>query len=409
VVCRRTLEAPRCIPVLQREATIVADDYDDEGTLVVEQHFAIVPEWVIDTDISDAAYRLYSVLLRYGQSSGTRMPGRALLARRLRKRSTDSVDRALKELVAVGAVVVERRRRGREFLSNRYHLRSTPPARRSPEPNGPAGEPSSGPSSSDEPMSRSGGGRRPAATPKRTSGGRTSAATPGRMDAATLAADLRPYPGVPTQQEPPPPTPSGAPELGRPAGGGGGGATTISTGHPPAGTAQLVPVAAAAVAEVRREQLLAALGLESLDRVVMECRAARLRLGLPATRWTARVLSDVLAAAVFDHGWPAACAVPALLIVAADRDTRSPGRLACAGPWWDEAETCSRARLPTAAEAGELAWLEALLAEADGVRVRVQRLAREQLSAAGEPVTRLAVARLACRILRAEDAAEGVA
>jgi hypothetical protein len=102
-------------------------EFEGEGTLVVEAYFAIVPEWVIDADISDAAYRLYSVLLRYGQSSGTRMPSRALLARRLKKRSVDSVDRALKELVAVGAVVVERRRRGRVNLSNRYHLKTTPP------------------------------------------------------------------------------------------------------------------------------------------------------------------------------------------------------------------------------------------------------------------------------------------
>jgi len=138
-------------------------DFGDEDTLVVEQHFAIVPEWLIDADISDAAYRLYSVLLRYGQSSGSRMPSRALLARRLR-RSVDSVDRALKELVAIGAVVVERRRQGKEFLSNRYHLRTAQP--------GTAASP--------------GGGRRSAATPPHQGGGRTSAATPGRTDAATL-------------------------------------------------------------------------------------------------------------------------------------------------------------------------------------------------------------------------------
>jgi hypothetical protein len=53
------------------------DDLDDTGTLVLEQRFAIVPEWVIDVEISDCAYRLYSVLLRYGQSSGRRMPGRS--------------------------------------------------------------------------------------------------------------------------------------------------------------------------------------------------------------------------------------------------------------------------------------------------------------------------------------------
>jgi hypothetical protein len=162
-----------------------------------------------------------------------------------------------------------------------------------------------------------------------------------------------------------------------------------------------VPVAAAAVAEAGREKLLSALGLESLDRVVERCRTARLRLGLPVTRWTARALSDVLSTAVFDHGWPAACAVPALLIVAADRDTRSPGRLACAGPWWDAAEGPASARSVTREDAVELAELEARLAEADGARVWVQRLARERLAAAGDPLTRLSVARLACWLLEA--------
>jgi hypothetical protein len=33
-------------------------DFEDEGTLVLEQRFAIVPEWVIDAAISDSAYRL---------------------------------------------------------------------------------------------------------------------------------------------------------------------------------------------------------------------------------------------------------------------------------------------------------------------------------------------------------------
>ena len=107
----------------------MADDvgFEDEGTLVLEQRIAIVPEWIIDAPISDCAFRLYAVLLRYGQTSGQRMPGRALLARRLHKSSKDTVDRALKELAGIGAVVVERRRSGRQNLTNRYHLRSTPP------------------------------------------------------------------------------------------------------------------------------------------------------------------------------------------------------------------------------------------------------------------------------------------
>src|SRR5215213_591224 len=106
-----------------------ANEVEDEGILVLEQHFAIVPEWVLDADISDAALRLYAVLLRYGQTSGIRMPGRRLLAGRLHKRSRDSVDRALKELVGIGAVIVQHRRQGAVNLTNRYVVRSTPPQR----------------------------------------------------------------------------------------------------------------------------------------------------------------------------------------------------------------------------------------------------------------------------------------
>lgn len=50
-----------------------------------------------------------------------------MLARRLHKGSKDTDDQALKELAGIGPVVVERRRSGRQNLTNRYHLRSTPP------------------------------------------------------------------------------------------------------------------------------------------------------------------------------------------------------------------------------------------------------------------------------------------
>ncbi len=70
-----------------------SEDLGDTGTLSVEpQRFAIVPEWLLDADVSDCAVRLYAVLLRYGQTSGSRMPSRALLARRLKKASVDTVD-----------------------------------------------------------------------------------------------------------------------------------------------------------------------------------------------------------------------------------------------------------------------------------------------------------------------------
>ena len=49
----------------------MADDgaFGEEGTLVLEQRFAIVPEWIIDAPISDCAFRLYAVLLRYGPTA----------------------------------------------------------------------------------------------------------------------------------------------------------------------------------------------------------------------------------------------------------------------------------------------------------------------------------------------------
>lgn len=50
---------------------------------VLETHFAIIPEWVLDADIRAQAVRLYGILLRYGQTSGVRMPGRAALAARM--------------------------------------------------------------------------------------------------------------------------------------------------------------------------------------------------------------------------------------------------------------------------------------------------------------------------------------
>ncbi|RJK95942.1 hypothetical protein [Vallicoccus soli] len=338
------------------------DDFEDEGTLVVEQHFAIVPEWVIDADISDCAYRLYSVLLRYGQSSGQRMPGRALLAQRLRKRSKDTVDRAMKELVAVGAVVVERRRRGRQNLTNRYHLMSTSPAAR--------------------PLGRGGRtdaatppGRSPAATP-----GRTGAATPGPARAAILAAVLRPDPGALTQEVPPPPA-----SCDRTADRRGGGGTGHGDTHP----------AAAAVTAAD----LAALGVAvDLEALAAECQRLRRALGQPATRWTARRVAEVLAVAVTDGGWPAQHAAAALRAVAADPATKSPMRLTCPGPWWDTAEQAAARGAGTRHDI-HLPALEQRLAELGGRRVALQRRARAELEAAGLPLTRSTVARRSVELL----------
>jgi len=106
-----------------------AADFGVEGPLVREQRFAIVPEWIIDATVSDCAFPSARGALRYGQSPGQRVPGRPLLAARLRKGSRDTVDRALKELAAADDWAVEHRhnpRRGQ--LTNRNLARGSPPA-----------------------------------------------------------------------------------------------------------------------------------------------------------------------------------------------------------------------------------------------------------------------------------------
>src|SRR5665213_3100420 len=118
---------------------------EDQAVLDVEDRFAIVPVWVLDAAISDAAVRLYAVLLRFGQTSGARMPARSTLARRMRKKSTDTVDRAMRELVELGADVVCHRFGGGQRLANKYLVRTSQ-----------AGQNTSG---------GSGGGRTDAATP----------------------------------------------------------------------------------------------------------------------------------------------------------------------------------------------------------------------------------------------------
>ena len=85
--------------------------------------FVIAPWGILFADISDGAYRLYSVLSTYADQEGACWPSRATLALDLRK-SRDTVDRLLKELVDIGAVVIHKRRRADGSLtSSEYTVR----------------------------------------------------------------------------------------------------------------------------------------------------------------------------------------------------------------------------------------------------------------------------------------------
>ncbi|BEP13932.1 hypothetical protein acdb102_22430 [Acidothermaceae bacterium B102] len=344
--------------------------------LVVEDRFAIVPEWLLDAEVSDAAIRLYAVLLRYGQTSGARMPGRATLARRLHKKSTDSVDRAMHELEEIGAVHVEHRYAGGQRLTNLYHLKAI-----------------RGHASIEE------GSRKFAATPtpadevasvELKGGSRTDAARGSRMDAAGVAANLRPNPEHLTQTE----------------------TSSPATNHDDPDRDRLP---ASNPWREEEDRFLTSLGITDMDTYVNDVQALRTDAGAPTGRWSRPPLVAALQTAVRARGWPEHLAPAALKAVAADPATRSPMRLAEAGPWWDLTQPAPDAEGPNSDENGParktdrvpLEVAETELVEADGLRVVLQRQAREQLTAEGTPLTRVTVLRRAHQLLVAARGREG--
>lgn len=149
-----------------------------------------------------------------------------------------------------------------------------------------------------------------------------------------------------------------------------------------------------AVEEADR-QLLLRCGIADLDGFAAKCIASRKALGRPTARWTARCLAVVIRLAVIGKGWPADGVQAALLAVAHDPETRSPARVAEAGPWWDATILGADLRI----DAGELADLEWRLSETGGLRPLLQAQARTELAGEGLPVTRATVAQRACSIL----------
>jgi hypothetical protein len=89
--------------------------------------FSIVPEWVLDADISDRAIRVYSILARYADNDTLQaFPSRETLAKRCHCHWR-SIDRAVDELVALGAIVKTHRKNGDAYQSNLYTLRRVMP------------------------------------------------------------------------------------------------------------------------------------------------------------------------------------------------------------------------------------------------------------------------------------------
>ncbi|HEY8621681.1 MAG TPA: hypothetical protein VIM01_16560 [Dermatophilaceae bacterium] len=166
----------------------------------------------------------------------------------------------------------------------------------------------------------------------------------------------------------------------------------ILTDTPPPPTPSRRGRSAPAPAEEADHDLLEACGITDLDQLARQCMTARQVLGKPTARWTARCLAVVIRLAVVTRGWPPALMEQALLAVARDQESRSPARVAEAGPWWDTVTL----GVDKAMDAHELAEMEARLAETDGPRPALQAQARAELTAEGMPVIRSTVARRAC-------------
>lgn len=90
--------------------------------------FAIVPEWMLDADVSDRAVRLYAILARYADADGYCWPSRRTLAERMRC-SVDTLDRTVRELVDGGMLTVTvRHDDAGDRASNGYTVNRIEPA-----------------------------------------------------------------------------------------------------------------------------------------------------------------------------------------------------------------------------------------------------------------------------------------
>lgn len=98
-----------------------------QDNINADLRFSIIPEWVIDADLSDRAIRLYAILARYADNETLQaFPSRETLARRANCHWR-SIDRAIDELVTIGAITKQHRRNGESYQSNIYTLRRVGP------------------------------------------------------------------------------------------------------------------------------------------------------------------------------------------------------------------------------------------------------------------------------------------
>jgi len=82
----------------------------DSNEVDADLKFSIIPEWLLDSKVSHKAIRVYAIIARYADSNTlTAWPARQTIATRANC-TVKSVDRAVAELVEIGALSKENRR-----------------------------------------------------------------------------------------------------------------------------------------------------------------------------------------------------------------------------------------------------------------------------------------------------------
>lgn len=98
-------------------------DNMEQQHIQVDVRFSIVPEWLLDSSVSDKALRVYAILARYADNETMQaFPSRETIAERARCH-VKTVDRALDELIAVKAITKKHRKTGNGFSSNIYTVK----------------------------------------------------------------------------------------------------------------------------------------------------------------------------------------------------------------------------------------------------------------------------------------------
>lgn len=250
-----------------------------DDDLEVEQRFATLPEWLLRAPISSHAKVLYAVLQRFGNTSGVRMPSQQEIGGWMHC-SEATVSRANAELERFGAIRVTRMKRRRSDGSPGQFVTRNRYFLVTSDPT-------------------VGHLRPPVRLSPVQDGGSVVRPCKERLSPVTANREI-------TTQ--PPPTPSVGPRPARPE--------------------EEVP------AEVLR-------AIDSVDALCDDLRTARRAAGLVTARWTNRLVRRALRKA-FDAGYDPTLMAAALRIIAVDRATATPGRLAHDGPWWSRAEQAVR-------------------------------------------------------------------